>query len=84
MTTTMQVPAMMMGPMISGPQGGYQPYPPQFMYNQALNRPVQILPKTQTSDPGSDSSGFGFLSKSSGKATAFDFVQDEMKASMNN
>ena len=52
-----------------------------FMYNQqSLNRPVQMMPQTQTTDPDSDSSGFGFLSKNSSKAGAFDFIQDEIKA----
>ena len=53
------------------------------MYNQVLNRPVQLMPQTETTDPDSDAAGFGFLSKSSGKAGAFDFIQEEMKAANN-
>jgi hypothetical protein len=45
-------------------------------------RPVQRAPAKETpaSPPAADGSGFGFLGKSS-KVSAFDFVQDEMKAS---
>ena len=50
------------------------------MYNQVLNRPVQLMPQTHTTNPDSDTTGFGFLSKSTNKAGAFDFVQEEMKA----
>lgn len=41
------------------------------------NRPVQRLP----SQPETGSGGFAFLSKT-GKGSAFDFVQDEMKANL--
>lgn len=47
-------------------------------------RPVQRASgptkETPTSPPAADGSGFGFLGKSS-KVSAFDFVQEEMKAS---
>ncbi len=47
-------------------------------------RPVQRasgpIKETPTSPPAADGSGFGFLGKSS-KVSAFDFVQEEMKAS---
>ena len=46
-------------------------------------RPVQramATTKEATPPPAGDSSGFGFLGKSS-KGSAFDFVDDEMKAS---
>ena len=44
------------------------------------NRPVQRLP-SQPNETETGSSGFGFLSKT-GKGSAFDFVQDEMKANL--
>lgn len=43
-------------------------------------RPVQRATATITADTPTGDSGFSFLGKSN-KGTAFDFVQDEMRAS---
>ncbi|XP_019852480.1 PREDICTED: AP-4 complex accessory subunit tepsin-like [Amphimedon queenslandica] len=73
--------------------GYHQPHPPPVQsfppggggsyYSVVSNRPVQRFPsKNPESDLISgDGDGFGFLSKT-GKGSAFDFVKDEMKASM--
>ena len=45
-------------------------------------RPVQLANQTAGTDQEEMSDSFSFLEKKSTKASAFDFVQDEMKARM--
>ena len=45
-------------------------------------RPVQLAHQSSTTDQEEISDSFSFLEKKGTKASAFDFVQDEMKARM--